>query len=441
MAEEITREQLKKHLKKSGGRLSLKQNIPNVLFVPSLTPVLQHLGFNPTFENIAKLVGQKYNTPLKLSPSSQRNLDHVGIGVNSVIKILAWLKSLPKKALVAPIIRMAFNFTRLRAQVSGSTSSEWLPFLHGLKLGNNGKGLTIKRNDQTFNAENSLLLKFIEERCKVQDQHIKAARLDIKHQSFNPTDLNEAWLRYRNLWDQHSLVPKEQIDRIEKIASKNLASEEEKVADIKDINLTSLYLEYDFFLEAIALIETDLFLLQKNHADITTYNPWQGLLGRSIETYASSQHKQEISSVKCCLGGLLSNLIEMKNDKDDSEEAGWRWLSSHIPLSESDSAEPLTDRQYNTIKGWRNGTNKDRPSYKTFKVFAKNFINHYDDKPAQGDILLPYFFILIMFDRMESSILKRTPDEDKKATKEKIQEILSHYPRYYQECLKRHGYQ
>lgn len=430
----MKREQLKKHLDKSGGKLSLKQNIPNVLFVPSLTPVLQHLGFNPTFENIAKHIGKKYKTPLELSPSSQRNLNHDGIGVNSLIKIISWLKSLPKKALLAPIFRMAFSITRLRAQVSGTTSAEWLPFLYGLKLGKNGNGLTIKHNDHTFNAENSLFLKFIEERCKIQDQHIKAARLDIKHQSFNPTDLNEAWLRYRNLWDQHSLAPKDQIDRIEKIASKNRASEEEKVADIKDINLASLYLEYDFFLEAIALIETDLFLLIKNHADIETYNPWQGLLGRSIETYASSPH----SSVKSCLGGLLSNLIEMQHDKDGSGEAGWRWLSSHIPLSDSDSAEPLSERQYKTIKGWRNGTDKDRPSYKTFKLFAKNFINHYDDKPAQADILSPYFFILIMLDRMESSILKRTPDEDKKATKEKIQEILSHYHRYYEICLKRH---
>lgn len=436
----MKKEQLQKHLKKSGGKLSLKQNIPNVLFVPSLTPVLQHLGFNPSFENIAKFVQQKYNTTLKLSPSSQRNLDHDGIGVNSLINIKDWLKSLPKKALVAPIIRMAFSFTRLRAQVSGSTSSEWLPFLHGLKLGNNGKGLTIKRNGHTFNAENSLFLKFIEERCKIQDQHLKAARIDIKHKKFNPHCPIEVWRRISELWSQHSLIPTEQLDKISKYAEDLAQRTDEPSIHIRKPEQAFLYLEYDFFLEAIALLETDLFLLQKNHADIDTYNPWQGLLRRSIETYASSQHKQEDNSVKNCLGGLLSNLIEMQNDKDGSTEAGWHWLSTHIPLSDSDSSASLSERQYNAIKGWRNGTDKDRPSYKTFKVFASNFLNHVDGKPDQGDVLLPYFFILVMLDRMESSILKRTAEEDKIETKAKIQEVLARYPIYYQECLQRYEF-
>ncbi|MEY8201401.1 MAG: hypothetical protein RPS47_19350 [Colwellia sp.] len=428
------KKQLKKHLAKSNGKLSLRQNIPNVFFVPSLNEVLNHLGFNPRFENIAKMVAKKYGTTLTLSESSQRNLYHDGIGVNSIIKIIDWLKNIPKQALITQILKMAFSFNSLRAQVAGSTSSEWLPFLSGLKLGENGDGLTVEHNGHVFNAENSLLVQFLTNRCKIQDLHLKAARIAIQNRSFDPRNTVEVWSRIKDLWLNHSQVPKEQLDKIETIANSASTSLEEKAAYKEELQLAFLYLEYDFYLEAIALIEVEFLLLQKNHPDIQIENHWQGLLGKSISAYALDDVNGDSNSARCCFGGLLYALLKMQaaNDDTSKKDAGWRQLSKFIEIDSGESSEDLSERQYKTIKNWRKG--KDKPSPKAFNRFSNLFLKSLGE--SGDDSLALHYRITVMFDKLESRILANAVA--KVVTKEKIKEVLTQYPIYHQRCLKRY---
>ncbi len=426
------KKQLKKHLAKSNGKLSLRQNIPNAFFVPSLNEVLIHLGFNPSFENIAKIVAKKYGTPLTLSESSQRNLDHKGIGVNSIIKIIDWLKSIPKQALITQILKMAFSFNTLRAQVAGSTSSEWSPFLFGLKLGRNGNGLTVEHNGHVLNVDNSLLVQFLTNRCQIQDKHLKYLRIAIRNRPFDPRNSAEALSRTKDLWLNHSQVPKEQLDKIERIANGSSTSLEEQDMYKKELQLAFQYLEYDFYLEAIAIIEVEFLLLQKNHSDIKIENPWQGLLGSAISAYALDGVNGDSSSVRCCFGGLLYALLKMQTVNDDTskKDAGWRQLSKFIEINSGESSEDLSERQYKTIKNWRKG--KDRPSPKAFNRFSNLFLKSLGE--SYDNSLALHYRITVMFDKLEFRILANAVD--KVVTKEKIKEVLAQYPGYHQRCFK-----
>ncbi|MEY8213924.1 MAG: hypothetical protein RPR97_05495, partial [Colwellia sp.] len=169
-----------------GGKFSLKLNRPKNPFLPSLSEVMNGLGYNPTFANLSKLIEKERNQALELSPSTRHNLHNKGVGKNSLNLLIDWASRILTPAQIRKIFKISTSLSMLKLQITGTTSSEWLPVLEGLKEGGNGQGL------ETITP---LLDQFIRHRCKEQDNIIRRTRRDIKNKSFSPDNIQESWDR------------------------------------------------------------------------------------------------------------------------------------------------------------------------------------------------------------------------------------------------------
>jgi len=420
---------LEKLLKETGGKFSLEQNIPTNPFLPSITDVIDGLGYNTTFSNISKLIEKEANQTLELSPSTRHNLHNKGVGRKSLNLLIDWSRRILTPTQIKKMLNINTSLSMLKLQITGTSSSEWLPLLESLKEGGDGQGL------ETIIP---LLDQFIRNRCKAQDNHIRKARRDMKKKTFDPRNTQEAWCRMSQLWSGYSLISAAQLEHINDISKRTAASKEEKEIINNQAILATTCLEFDFYLEAIALLEVEI-LLQTKKASNKENNPFISIIGNSISAYASSELDKNTASIKSCLAGLLFNLIELlpNGDNKGTHHTGWRKLSSYIALEDQGSSESLADRQYNTIKGWRDGTAKNRPSVQAFNHFIENLAVSLDD-PRVGSLEFAYR-LLVMLDKLEARILDST--NDKIATKAKIKEVLTRYPIYYKECFYRHAYQ
>ena len=250
--------------------------------------VIDGLGYNPTFSNLSQLIEKETNQALELSPSTRHNLHNKGIGKNSLNSLIDWARRISTPDQIIKIFKMSTSLNMLKLQMTGTTSSEWLPLLEGLKEGGNGQGL------ETITP---LLDQFIRHRCKEQDNHIRKARRDIKNKSFNPDNNQEAWNRASELWSGHSLISSAQLECINDISKQTATSTEEKEHLNNQAKLAFICLEYDFYLEAIALMEVEISLQLPNVSN-SVNNPWISIIGNSISAYVSSEPNENTASVK-----------------------------------------------------------------------------------------------------------------------------------------------
>jgi hypothetical protein len=418
---------LKWALKESDGKFSLKESAPRNLFLPPLSEVIKGLGYKSNLSAIIKIIELQSNQPLDLSEPTRYNLENKGVGRNSLISLIDWVYRISSIDKISLIIRKSTSLKMIRLSLLGTTSADWIAILEGLKIGGNGEG---------FETIVPPLDQFIRNRCKEQDNNIRKARRDIKNKTFNVHDNQEAWARMAELWSSHTLVSAAQLESINGILKQAATSTEEKEHLNNQVKLAFTCLEYDFYLEAIALMEIEISLQLPEASRNCANNPYISIIGKSISDYASSNPCENTSSIKSCLGGLLFNLtVLLPNEGNNgSKYTGWKKLSRNIDLTDQGSSETLAQRQYDTIKGWREGTAKNRPSVKTFNNFIENVsVSLNDSRVASLEFA---YRITVMLDKLEASILANTDDKD--ATKKKIKEVLARYPIYYQECLQRY---
>ncbi|MFQ3171645.1 MAG: hypothetical protein ACI9DG_001681 [Oleispira sp.] len=419
---------LQKHLKlyiEKYGKLSLKKKIPKSHFLPSLTVVMTDLGFIPSSLNVTKFIEKEHNTSLDLSVTSRRNIDHGGISLRSINKIISWIRNINP----ALLKEMSTSLSLLRIQMTGSTASEWMPTLIGARW-----ALAKQNIEHDF----PLLENYIVDRCRIQDQFIRNARRSIKNKSFNIDNKKEIWANFRTLWDQNTRVPKTQLDIVSRILSLHDPKSDNSSFNTPEIELPVLYLEYDFYLEAIPLFEIELLTLLSKKIELLPATPWVSRISQAIAAYSLNEESENTKSIDCCFGGLLhilkTNIPIQSEGYVKIENIGWRKLSSFIDINEQGSSEDLTDRQYNIIKDWRKG--RVRPSNIAFKKFMSNYLNEFNH--SENGIFELYFPIFIMLDKIsERSLEEFKNGEHHQAAKEKIKEILNQYPVYYQECLNR----
>ncbi len=194
-----------------------------------------------------------------------------------------------------------------------------------------------------------------------------------------------------------------------------------------------IYLEYDFYLEAIAHVEVGFLLLLKKHKAITNINTCQWFLSKAINAYALSLSHPKYNSVGTCFGGILH---VMKDDtafktmaKDENTEGGWRKLATFIEIDQKGSSEALNQKQYEQIKRWRKG--KDIPSIEARRTFINRYLKYIGR--SGSEMLELCFRILLMLDKVERELLATA--QDKAATKDQIRKVLARYPVYHRKCL------
>ncbi len=153
------------------GKLSFKPITSKNYFLPSPSNVFTGLGFKVSFSSVSKFIENEYSSPLELSDTTKWNVDHSGISVHSVRKIISWFKSIVGPGLIKKIIIASSSLSMLRVSKIASTSSEWLPLLAGFKI-------TLKK--QGLKKDFQSLMKFIKDRSKAEYQLLKTVRPSFK---------------------------------------------------------------------------------------------------------------------------------------------------------------------------------------------------------------------------------------------------------------------
>jgi len=377
------------------------------LYLPSLSKVYELFGSSINFASTVKLIEEQSNKKLNLSSSTKRNAEIKGVGIRSTEKILSWVQSLsnPTKKLICKKV----EFGLLSRIAVKSNSAQWLPFLQAL---------------EAFNAIppdiTSPALNFLKDRCDHDYKSLCSARIQIKTGRADIHCQQSLWSLQELLWAESSPVTIEQLAIIHPQNSH---------VGLEPIVRGWLSLEYDFYQQLVACIEIGSKKWINEHSYISP----------ALQAYAQSTEAD--SSVACCIGGLLSVLKDELHECDaktiKAANSGWRKLASFIEIKDSDSSEPLQDRQYTQLKHWRSG--KDTPSKDAFEKLTKKYLE-YIQKPNDKKLSFS-FSIMAMLDNLENEILDRNqrehPDLDPVFLKKQIRKVLSDYPRYYDACLER----
>jgi hypothetical protein len=377
------------------------------LYLPSLSKVYELFGSSINFTSTVKLIEEQSNKKLNLSLSTKRNAEIKGVGIRSTEKILSWVQSLPAptKELICKKVDSGFS----RRIAAMSNSAQWLPFLKPL-------------GTQEGVPSDILIpvLNFLYDRCDNDYNNLCSIQIKIKSGRVNTNCNKTSWKLEEPLWINASFIPEKWLKVIFS-SNSNL--------DGDCIYQAYLSLEYDFYQQLVACIEIG----SKKWINEYSY------VSPALQAYTQSTEAD--SSIACCIGGLLSVLKDELHEYDaktiKAANSGWRKLASFIEIKDSDSSEPLQDRQYTQLKHWRSG--KDTPSKDAFEKLTKKYLE-YILKP--NDKKLSFCFsIMAMLDNLERTILDRTEQEYPNINndelgfiKHQIQKVLSDYPRYYDAC-------
>jgi hypothetical protein len=417
------------------GKVTFKPISKKNLYLPPITSVLIDLGFKASLQNLAQYASDEFNKPTSLSKSSIRNISEKGISVKSANKLVAWFRGIIPTSFEKALIKRATSFKLMRVAMSGSTSSEWYPFIHGQELSLKKEGLS-----DLFKP----LFNFLKVRCETESFILRSARRDIKSGKLDPNDLKMTWERYITAWSLHSLVPKEQLDSMTSFIGEARDASDIKEKDETPAVLPIIYLTYDFYLDFIAHYEVSFLMYMNTYVKkVPDLESKKWILTKSIENYvapleaanseASSSDSHNTRSPRTLFGSMLKvlkdEMEELTSNENQGSNDGWRKLASFIEIETKDSLEPLAQRQYDQLKQWRKG--KDIPSFKNLSAFIINYLK-YVGKSGSEEVEM-CFRIMLMLDRIESRMLATV--KDKSAAKDHIKTVLAQYSSYYHACL------
>lgn len=406
------------------GKFTVKPVLYKNHYLPSPSNLITSLGINASTLSFIQAVERECDSTLDLSDSTKRNLGTVGVGSNSAQKIVDWTKSILNPDLLTQITLLAHNSSEFSFNKSSSISLEWLAFLEGISRSPQRKKLNI--NDQT-------LFNFINKRCRNENSLYENIINKIRDSSLEVKNLKEIWQLMKVLWANDTLVPKEKLNLISTFFDDSDITDESLAEDNQELFHASIYLEYDFYLEAIAHFEVGVLMYFKRIIEIPNIQECGFVLLPAIKAYSLSAEDTEYSSIGSCFGGLLSVLKEMLSRSDEvnneSKNSGWRKLATFIDIETDSSCESLPQRQYETIKHWRKG--KDTPSPKAQRSFIAQFLNHLGKKG--NDLYGCIVRISLLIDKLERELLENS--ENRVLTEIHIKKVLSRYPIYYKKCL------
>jgi hypothetical protein len=409
------------------GKIAFKPISKKNLYLPPITSVLSDLGFKANLQKLVEYAGNEAGKPIPISPSSITNISTKGISVKSAKKVVMWFTGIIPKPIKAAIIKRSLSFKSLRIAITGSTSSEWLPFISGMEA-------TMPKDDvsELFVP----LFNFLKSRSEAESSHLRSARHDIKYKKIDVNDFKIVWKRYIDIWAQYSQVPADQLDSITHIIGNTSNRSDISAKDQELAALPLIYLRYDFYLEIIAHYEVTLLLFFDKHIkEIPDLKSKKWLLTKAIEKYSIGSDLTNTNTPRTLFGALLEVLKDelstiATKEKTNSND-GWLKLAGFIDIKTKDSLEPLNQRQYEQLKQWRKG--KDTPSFKSLNKFISNYLDHVGR--SGGEDIEICFRIMMMLDKLEKRVLATV--DDKSAAKLQIKKVLAQYPTYYQACLNR----
>jgi hypothetical protein len=257
------------------GKIAFKPISKKNLYLPPITSVLSDLGFKANLQKLVEYAGNEAGKPIPISPSSITNISTKGISVKSAKKVVMWFTGIIPKPIKAAIIKRSLSFKSLRIAITGSTSSEWLPFISGMEA-------TMPKDDvsELFVP----LFNFLKSRSEAESSHLRSARHDIKYKKIDVNDFKIVWKRYIDIWAQYSQVPADQLDSITHIIGNTSNRSDISAKDQELAALPLIYLRYDFYLEIIAHYEVTLLLFFDKHIkEIPDLKSKKWLLTKSIE--------------------------------------------------------------------------------------------------------------------------------------------------------------
>jgi len=290
------------------GKFTVKPVTYKNPYLPSPSNFITSFNINVSTLSAIQAVEREYDSTLDLSDSTKRYLGTVGVGSNSAQKIVDWTKSILNPDLLTQITLLAHNFSELDFNKSSSISLEWLAILEGISRSNQRPELNI--NDQT-------LFNFINKRCRNENFLCENIVNKIRDSSIDVKNLKDIWRPMKELWANDTLVPKEELDLISAFFDDGDITNESSAEDNQELFHASIYLEYDFYLEAIAHFEVGVLMFFKRFIDIPDIQKCGFVLLPAIKAYSQSAEDTKYSSIGSCFGGLLSVLKGMISRSDE----------------------------------------------------------------------------------------------------------------------------
>jgi hypothetical protein len=380
------------------GKLSYSLNTAEDFVLPSFKYLIDKLGLPSNFLSVVKLAVLNGAEAPDLSKTTLRNIDKGGIGKKSGEKLISWLDEVSDINIHEKITELNKNQTFRDLELIKSPTADWYCLMAGIQdlLPSNGflppsfEVINMIKRRITFNSDS---IESIKKQYGVQD-------LESLKKSF----------------PDESQFRKE----IVKILSSRL-NDLPLCALYEEESITLHALKYDFYLELIASIQFSIDSVLKSLGAPSSNTFSQILLQQAIQEYTHDK------DVKNCFSGLLQALRKLLSSED--KKAGWKKLSSYIPIEEQEgSTTSIEDKQYTEMKHWRNGQDKGRPSIEKFKKFSKALFKDLNRK--DDEILVAVFYLIRMLDKLRLEMINDRRFEGN--TDVNIRSVLSRYPQYYE---------
>ena len=395
----------------------IKANNPQFtsLYLPSISKIYSLLGFISNEKQILDLFEDIYEVPLEISRTNKYDLFNKGVGLSTAGKVTNWLKKTPLP--LEELVNERKEFKNIMSQLVGSNASNWLSAIRIMKL-------DFKDSYHGVEGVFSSLFRFVEQRSKSDFNFSLIIWANIEAGKLNSDNIVDVWKLEQSRWKKTQCIIKHASKRVVKfmlLQQKKAALSEQQVLYFLE---SSLYLELDFFMEAITAYEVGHRIhFATNKEEIESLNT-PGSITHAINAYATQE------DIKTCFGGLLQEFKDISPDL--VAETSYRKLASFIEIEESEtnlSGESIENKQYKQLKDWRNG--KNLPSNKKLMAFLKNL-----DEYANIDSGIFSFFmckITMGVDKLVNEILADTKNEacSQVDIKVAIKKVLANIPDYY----------
>ncbi len=387
-------------------------------YLPPISKVFALLGFITNQKQLIDLFENTFETPLNISRTNKYAFFKKGVGLRTVSKIVSWLKVIPFpwKELINKRAMVKFE----RSIRAGSNAGGWFAGISSFQA-------SFKRFGKTEH-EFTLLFNFIEQRCNTEVDLLLSIKEEVKAGKLTPDDITSLWKAQYPLWANNPYIPQGVIDNFAEL----ILLHQQKVSLNRQQTLnfieSYLYLNFDFFLEAITHYEVGCRICYgKNKEKIEND---LGMIAKAVYAYSTQEN------IKTCFAGLLKEFKDVLSET--IEETSYRKLATFIEIEVDDSSfsgESIEDKQYNQLKDWRNGVNL--PSDKKLTAFLQNLDEY--ACTSSGYVTLDMCRITMGVDKLVNEYLDKTKNENCSPADVKviIKKILANIPDYYRTNLKK----
>jgi hypothetical protein len=406
-----------------GGKIRLHNQGMKALFLPSAETASYFIFGKSGFLKNIEMIEEKEQLPLNISRSGRYDLiGKKGVAARSATKLISWLKSVIPPTLFTQDSESQQVSTAIKV---GSNAADWLMVINSFEKG-------FKSSGTNESHEFYPLFDYINKRCEADIFQCKEATRQITTSNINETDLSAAWLQYKPLWLEHSLVSEDRLNEFTEVlghmslngqqVDKTLMTDTEKLTFFR-----GYFTQYfDFYFGAISSYEVGCVLFYAD--DIEVAKSKQGILCRSLITYATDP------AIKSCFGALLLELEIVVEELVGA--VGKRKIASFIPVQPDTSKEEsftLKQKQYDRLKSWRSG--RASPSDEVLRQFLGNLAALVGKN--NGDAILFLCRITISLDKEIKQFLKLSKKDYAYTTdvERELMKVFSTYEDYYQSSL------